>query len=111
MLSLDIGDGTYSGLIFLRNEILPAGNDPTGIAEDPEGKCVYVTNSGGTSTSVFNYQLGGSDGSLLLDATNSRDPAGLNPPGSRSYTGFVTRTGGESWRPESDLLQTDADAP
>ncbi len=59
VVSLDIGDGNYSGLVFMSNGSVRAVSAPTGIAEDSEGLCVYATNLDSNSFSSYRLDSNG----------------------------------------------------
>jgi 6-phosphogluconolactonase (cycloisomerase 2 family) len=79
VVGLDIGDGPYSGLIFLSNGTVPAADGPTGIAASPDGACVYATNFGGTGELVSSYWVNFSTGALtpVPNATVGQNPLGV----------------------------------
>ena len=79
VVGMDIGDGSFSGMIFARNSITPAINGPTEIALDPTGKCAYVTNFGGTAAQVSIYLIDQSSGVLnsMGSATAGQTPLGV----------------------------------
>jgi 6-phosphogluconolactonase (cycloisomerase 2 family) len=86
VVGMDIGDGSFSGMIFARNGIAPAIDGPSEIALDPPGRCAYVTNMGGTAAQVSRYFIDQSSGTLtsLGSSTAGQIPFGVavKPDGS-----------------------------
>jgi 6-phosphogluconolactonase (cycloisomerase 2 family) len=77
VVSLDIGDGSYSGLVFLSNGTEPTANSPTGIAADPEGLCVYATNAGSASFSSYRLNSDGVMTPFTSEGTGGAGPLGV----------------------------------
>ncbi len=74
----DIGDGSYSGQIFLHNGPYPAANGPRAVALDPSGKYLFATNYGGIAQVVSQYKVDQSSGVLTANGTA---PTGVRPFG------------------------------
>jgi|HubBroStandDraft_1064217.scaffolds.fasta_scaffold106853_2 6-phosphogluconolactonase len=78
VLGFDIGDGSFSGLIFERNSDAPAINAPRVEALTPHGGYLYATNSGGTAAEVSEYVIDLKTGALT---SNGTAPCGQIPVG------------------------------
>jgi len=76
VLGFDIGDQSFSGLIFLRNSDTPAVNTPLAVAITPNGKFLYATNS--LASKVSEYSVNLSTGALTGIGTA---PSGSGPLG------------------------------
>jgi 6-phosphogluconolactonase len=74
----DIGDGSYSGQIFLHNGPYPADNGPRAVALNPKGTFVFATNNGGIAQTVSQYTVNQSTGVLTANGTA---PTGVRPFG------------------------------
>jgi len=93
----DIGDGSYSGQIFLHNGPYPADNGPRALALNPAGTYLYATNNGGIAQDVSQYTVNQSTGALTANGTT---PAGSRPFGIAVDPGghcvYVANTGDPS---------------
>ncbi len=74
----DIGDGSYSGQIFLHNGPYPADNGPRAVALNPKGTYLFATNYGGIAQTVSQYTVNQSTGVLTANGTA---PTGVRPFG------------------------------